>query len=154
MNNEIKVFIKLENNSYQEISYKELQKRRKIDTLYKNKKFIKLDKTLLEVSKQDYIKFDKDYQREKYVDRLKKKYKVISLDKEYANKVILKDIIQNTEENMVDIINRKDEIIKLEKALLQLNKDEYELIKALFFEGKTITEYALNTRNTIYYNLQ
>lgn len=153
MKNEIKVFVKLENNSYQEISYMELEKRRKVDKLYRNKKFIKLDKALLEVSKLDYVEFDKEYQREKYVDRLKKRYKVISLDKEYANKVNLKDIIQNTEENIVDIINRKEDIKKLEKALLQLNKDEYELIKALFFEDKTITEYALNTRNTIYYNL-
>lgn len=152
MKNEIKVFVKLENNSYQEISYMELQKRRKADKLYKNKKFIKLDKILLEVSKLDYAKFDKEYQREKYVERLKKKYKVISLDKENINRVTLKDIVQDTEENIVDIINRKDEIMKLEKALLELNKEEYELIKALFFEGKTITEYALNTRDTLYYN--
>ena len=31
---------------------------------------------------------------------------------------------------------------KLKNALLQLNKDEYKLIKALFFEQKSVREYA------------
>ena len=39
-------------------------------------------------------------------------------------------------------IERKMEIEKLEEALFQLNDEEYNLIKALFFEQKTLREYA------------
>ena len=46
--------------------------------------------------------------------------------------------IDNVEANF----ERKNEIEKLRLALLQLSEEEYKLIKALFFENKTLREYA------------
>ncbi|MEI3400896.1 MAG: hypothetical protein V8R51_00365 [Clostridia bacterium] len=43
------------------------------------------------------------------------------------------------------------EIEQLKKALSELSDDEYKLIKALFFEQKSLREYAESIRNTICY---
>lgn len=59
MNNNSKCFIKQKGKTYKEITYGELKERRKYKT-YKNKKFIKVEDMLFEVSKEE---FD-DYHRE------------------------------------------------------------------------------------------
>lgn len=41
-------------------------------------------------------------------------------------------------------IERKIEIEQLRNALLKLDKEEYKLIRELFFNEKTMTEYAKN----------
>ena len=41
-------------------------------------------------------------------------------------------------------VERKIEIEKLKKALLQLTEKEYELIKALFYEENSVRNYAKN----------
>ena len=54
----------------------------------------------------------------------------------------LKNIISNPIDNIEATFERKIEIEKLRLALLQLTEEEYKLIKALFFENKTLREYA------------
>lgn len=137
-----KCFIKLNKNEYEEITYKELIERRKNLKEYRDKRFIKLDNVLLEVSKDEYRKIDLEDQREKYVGRLKNKYRTISLDKVYADNYTLKDVIPDSEEDLADKIQRKIEIEKIQRALLMLSDKEYKLIKVLFFDQNTLRESA------------
>ena len=67
---------------------------------------------------------------------------LISYDHESENGVALKNIISNPIDNIEATFERKIEIEKLRIALLQLTEEEYKLIKALFFENKTLREYA------------
>ena len=54
---------------------------------------------------------------------------------------VIADISKDTEFE----IERKIEIEQLRKALLKLDKEEYKMIRELFFNEKTMTEYARNT---------
>ena len=142
MQDNAKCFIKLKKGIYEEITYKELKEKRKKYSTYKKKKFIKLDDILLEVSKKDYEIIEYEEQRQKYLDRVARKMNLISYDHESENGVALKNIISNPIDNIEATFERKIEIEKLRIALLQLTEEEYKLIKALFFENKTLREYA------------
>ena len=142
MQDNAKCFIKLKKGIYEEITYKELKEKRKKYVTYKKKKFIKLDDILLEVSKKDYEIIEYEEQRQKYLDRVARKMNLISYDHESENGVALKNIISNPIDNIEATFERKIEIEKLRIALLQLTEEEYKLIKALFFENKTLREYA------------
>lgn len=142
MQDNAKCFIKLKKGIYEEITYKELKEKRKKYSTYKKKKFIKLDDILLEVSKKDYEIIEYEEQRQKYLDRVARKMNLISYDHESENGVALKNIISNPIDNVEANFERKNEIEKLRLALLQLSEEEYKLIKALFFENKTLREYA------------
>ena len=142
MQDNAKCFIRLKKGIYEEITYKELKEKRKKYSTYKKKKFIKLDDVLLEVSKKDYEIIEYEEQRQKYLDRVARKMNLISYDHESENGATLKNIISNPIDNVEANFERKNEIEKLRLALLQLNEEEYKLIKALFFENKTLREYA------------
>ena len=142
MKENAKCFIKIKKGIYEEITYKELKEKRNKYITYKKKKFIQLDDILLEVSKREYETIDPEEQRLKYINRTERNIKIISYDKEDDNGTFLKDVIPDSNYNLEFEIERKMEIEKLEEALFQLNDEEYNLIKALFFEQKTLREYA------------
>ena len=135
MQDNAKCFIKLKKGIYEEITYKELKEKRKKYSTYKKKKFIKLDDVLLEVSKKDYEIIEYEEQRQKYLDRVSRKMNLVSYDNETENGATLKNIISNPIDNIEATFERKIEIEKL-------REEEYKLIKALFFENKTLREYA------------
>lgn len=142
MKDNAKCFIKIKKGIYEEITYKKLkEKRRKYDT-YKNKKFIQVDDKLLEVSQREYETFNKEEQRIKYIARADKKLQIISYDNEDENGTVLINTIKDTSCDIENEIERMIEIEQLKKALLQLTNEEYELIKALFYEEETVREYA------------
>lgn len=98
---------------------------------------------LLEVPMDGYVDFYKDIERKKYCKKISKGITVISLDKitednDYRNKEAITDNSINIECD----VQRKIEIEQLKNVLLQLSNEEYDLIKSLFFEQKTIREYA------------
>ena len=142
MKENAKCFIKIKKGIYEEITYKELKEKRNKYITYKKKRFIQLDDILLEVSKREYETIDAEEQRLKYINRTERNIKIISYDKEDDNGTVLKDVIPDSNYNLEFEIERKMEIEKLEEALFQLNDEEYNLIKALFFEQKTLREYA------------
>lgn len=142
MQENAKCFIKIRKGIYEEITYKELKEKRNKYSTYKKKKFIKVDDVLLEVSKKEYEIIEYEEQRQKYLDRVARKVNLISYDNETEEGAILKDIISNPIDNVEASFERKIEIEKLRNALTQLNEEEYKLIKALFFENKTLREYA------------
>lgn len=142
MKDNAKCFIRIKKGIYEEITYKKLkEKRRKYDT-YKNKRFIQVDDKLLEVSQREYETFNKEEQRIKYIARADKKLQIISYDNEDENGTVLINTIKDTSCDIENEIERMIEIEQLKKALLQLSNEEYELIKALFYEEETVREYA------------
>lgn len=99
---------------------------------------------LLEVDVKDYKEFYRDVERKKYCKKIEKKVTVVSLDeiKNEDDNFRDKDMFKDNSVDIENDIETKIELDKLRNALLQLNSEEYKLIKALFFEQKTIREYA------------
>lgn len=138
-----KCFIKIENGIYEEITYKELLKRERDSVIYRRKKFIEIEEILLEVSINDYQNYYREMERNKYCEKVLEKLSVISIEELCTNEEIRGiDIIEDQECNIVNETIRKIEIEKLKDALLSLDVQEYEIIKNLFFEEKTLREYA------------
>lgn len=141
MKDNAKCFIKIKKDIYEEIQYKDLKEKRKRFITYKNKKFIKIEDSLLEVSKKEYEIIESEDQRRKYVKRIEKK-KVISYDNKDENGTVLINSIKDVNYDIESEVERKLEIERLKKALLQLNDDEYKLIKELFYKEIPLREYA------------
>lgn len=94
------------------------------------------------MSKGEYETIDAEEQRIKYIYRTERNIKLISYDKEDENGTVLKDIIPDSNYNIENDVARKIELERLNKVLLMLNDYEYNLIKALFFEQKSLREYS------------
>lgn len=141
MKDNAKCFIKIKKGIYEEIQYKDLKEKRKRFITYKNKKFIKIEDSLLEVSKKEYEIIESEDQRRKYVKRIEKK-KVISYDNKDENGTVLINYIKDVNYDIESEVERKLEIERLKKALLQLDDDEYKLIKELFYKEIPLREYA------------
>lgn len=145
MKENAKCFIKIKKGVYEEITYKELEKRRNLDSVYKRKKFIYIHGMLLEVSKKEYKEYYEEIERNRYSRKVLQKLHAVSIeelntDEDMDDKQVIADISKNTENE----IERKIEVEQLKKALLKLDDHEYKLIKELFFNGKTVREYAKN----------
>lgn len=141
MNDNAKCFIKIKKGIYEEIKYKDLKEKRKKFISYKNKKFIKIEDSLLEVSKKEYEIIESEDQRRKYVKRIEKK-KIISYDNKDENGTVLINSIKDVNYDIESEVERKLEIERLKKALLQLDAEEYKLIKELFYKEIPLREYA------------
>ncbi len=141
MKDNAKCFIKIKKGIYEEIQYKDLKEKRKRFITYKNKKFIKIEDSLLEVSKKEYEIIESEDQRRKYVKRIEKK-KVISYDNKDENGTVLINSIKDVNYDIESEVERKLEIERLKKALLQLDAEEYKLIKELFYKEIPLREYA------------
>ena len=143
MKDNAKCFIKIGKGIYEEITYEELEKRRKIINSYRKKKFIYIHGMLLELSKKEYEDYYTEIERNRYCKKILQKLQVVSIDElntdeDMDDKQVSADISKNIEIE----IERKMEIEQLRKALLELDNDEYQLIKELFFNEKTVREYA------------
>ncbi len=143
MNDNAKCFIKIKKGQYEEITYKELKKRRKESIKYQNKRFIYIHKMLMEVTDKEYIEYYKEIEKNRYAGKVLRKLTAFSIDKikedeDFRDKETIEDKGANTENH----IERKIELEQLNKALLLLTEDEYKIIKILFFEEKSLREYA------------
>ena len=139
MKDNAKCFIKIGKGIYEEITYEELEKRRKIINSYREKKFIYIHGMLLELSKKEYEDYYTEIERNRYCKKILQKLQVVSIDElntdeDMDDKQVIADISKNIE---IEI-----EREQLRKALLELDNDEYQLIKELFFNEKTVREYA------------
>lgn len=145
MKDNAKCFIKIKDGIFEEISYRELEKRRRKIKSYKDKKFIYIHGMLMEVTPKEYKEYYKEIERNRYAKKVLNKLQVVSIDElqgdiNFNNKQVIEDKKANTELE----VERKIEIEKLKKALLQLTEKEYELIKALFYEENSVRNYAKN----------
>lgn len=139
MNENAKCFIKRSKGDYEEITYKELEIRRILyEDTYKRKRFIPVQGMLLEVSIAEYKEFYKDVERHKYCKKVSKANNLVSLDELEEERSSIADIDTNIEAQ----VERNLEVERLKQALLKLDNNEYEIIKALFYDEKTVREYA------------
>lgn len=132
MQENAKCFIRIDKGIFEEITYKELEKRRKLRKEYNMKKFIPIDGMLLEVTENEYKDFYKDFERNKYIMNESKRFSFISInkmakdddDKDIRETIILPD--ENVDINAE--LERKMEIEQVKNALSELNDEEYKLI--------------------------
>ena len=141
MKDNAKCFIKIKKCIYEGIQYKDLKEKRKRFITYKNKEFIKIEDSLLEVSKKEYEIIESEDQRRKYVKRIEKR-KVISYDNKDENGTVFINSIKDVNYDIENEVERKMEIERLKKALLKLNDNEYKLIKEIFYKEISLREYA------------
>lgn len=143
MQENAKCFIKVKKNIYEEITYKELEERRKKSSFYTKKKFIYIHGMLLEVSENEYKDYFKEIERNRYSKKVLQKLGTVSIDKLKNDENIKhKEIIFDDGKDIEFEIERKMEIEQLKKALMQLPVADYKLIRALFYDEKTLREYA------------
>lgn len=146
MQDNAKCFIKIGKGIYEEITYEELEKRRKLINSYSEKKFIYIHGMLLEVTKSEYEEYYAEIERNRYCKKVLQKLQVVSIEKLNTNEDMNdKQVIADNSKDIELEIERKIEIEQLRKALLKLDKEEYKMIRELFFNEKTMTEYARNT---------
>lgn len=101
---------------------------------------------LLEVTKEEYQEFYKEIERYKYTIREAKRFNIYSINEiiknDSADEFRGKDIIPDLSVDINFEVTRAMEVENLKEALLNLNNEEYEIIKSLFYEEKTVREYA------------
>ena len=135
-----KVFI-LENNEYIEISYEELCYREEIDPSYKDKLFIPLHGMIMEVDEAAYRDFYRAKDRDEYLT-WRTRHKDISYSQFDDDECSGEDMLVDQGEDFVDRIMLKMMVDKLRLIIDMLSPKEQELIRALYFKGKTEREYA------------
>ena len=142
MQENAKCFIRVKKGIYDEITYKELEEKRRKYTTYRRKKFIPVQGMLIEVLPTEYRSFYKEVERNKYVSKRERELEIFSYNalNDEDNKNI--DIIKDLNTDIEFQIERKIEVEQVKQALLELKEDEYKLIKALFYEEKSLREYA------------
>ena len=150
MEDNAKCFIKIRKGYYEEITYKELKERRENDNTYINKKFIPIQKTLIEVSLEEYKDFYKEIERNKYIKKKNKKIKFISIDETSEDMEIReKNILKDKDIDIDFEVERKiEKIIKILKFFLQL--PYFFLLKS---EGLSYIEIALIIKEGWNYDL-
>ena len=94
---------------------------------------------LLVLSKEKARFILKDIYREKYINKYRKNFKILSLD---INNDSNKSIELSSNYNLENFILKKILIEKLKEVLKLLNREEYDLIYEIYYNNKTIREYA------------
>ena len=98
---------------------------------------------LLEVSEDEYKCYYAEIERSRYSKKILKKLQTVSIEQLNSNDSIEnKQVIADNSENIENKIERKLELEQLKNALMKLDDNEYKLVRALFFEEKTVREYA------------
>ena len=143
MKDNAKCFIKISKGYYEEITYKELQERRLADNTYKNKRFIPVQNKLIEVSEEEYQDFYREVERNKYIRKVAQNFQFISINEISEDSDIRERNLLADENIDIDFeIERRIEIEQLKNALLELDYEEYRLIRALYYERKSLRDYA------------
>lgn len=104
--------------------------------------FLIIDNKKVSVSKEIYLKYCSELNREKYLKRLDKKHNLVffsDFDKVNDN------YIEHIKDDSVDVeklVEAKMRIEDLYKALSKLNDEERKIIDAIYFDEKSIRELA------------
>lgn len=131
-----KVFI-LQNGEYIELSYQKFQ-----EMEVKNKKFLPLYGTLMEVSIDAYKEYYRNKRRQKYLQECAVKNGEVSYHAFTTDEKNGEDMLTDSAES-VDLQAEKEIMTEeLRKALFLLPKSDYDLIYVLYFERKTEREFA------------
>lgn len=142
MQENAKCFIRIKKGIYDEITYKELEEKRKKYVTYRRKKFIPVQGMLIEVLPTEYKSFYREVERNKYVRKQEGNIEIFSYDGLIDEDTKNTNIIEDTNTDVEFQIERKIEVEQLKNALLKLSDDDYKLVRALFYEEKTVREYS------------
>ena len=108
MQNNAKCFIKQGKGIYEEITYEELEKRRKTINSYSEKKFIYIHGMLLEVSKEEYKDYYTEIERNRYCKKVLQKLQVVSIEElNFDEDMKHKEVITDTSKDIEFEIERK-----------------------------------------------
>ena len=110
---------------------------------FRKKKFAKYRNMLFEINPDIYDEYNSEISKIKYWRAKEDSIKKLSIngfidsedDDEY-------DVIPDLKVNIENDTERKLELDALNKALLSLSDEEYKLIKAIFFDGISLRQYA------------
>ena len=80
MKENAKCFIRIKKGIYEEITYKELEEKRKKYATYRRKKFIPVQGMLIELLPTEYKDFYKEIERNKYIKKQEKGIEMFSYD--------------------------------------------------------------------------
>ena len=139
-------FVKNEKGEFYKITYKELKDRKKNDPEFKKRKFVVANNMLFEVSKKEFNEYHNFTEKTRYSYKKENKLEKVSFDVLGDNFILPSDdSILNFEKN----IESREEQDRLNIAILKLNIDEQKLIKALYFDNISLTEYAKITNTPI-----
>ena len=140
MDENSKCFIKIKDGDFEEITYGELKERRKNLKSYKEKRFLNYNNMLFEVNKEAYREIHNEREKARY--RYKKEKDMIIFSYDDDSEVRGRDFIIDPRNNVELEVERKIELESLYKALMQLDIEEYELIKNLICDEMAIRKYA------------
>lgn len=131
-----KVFV-LENNSYIEISSKEFFNRKKLNKEYEKKRFIFLHGMLMEVSENVYREFYKEERRQRYLEEAAEENHVLLYDSLTTDELNGEAAMMDPGMSVVDIVEQKMLKEELIRGIQQLDAEEQELLRLVYFEEMT-----------------
>ena len=135
----------LNDHDYEEISYVELQERRTNDPGYADKRFISLHGMLMEVTEAGYRNFYRDLRRQRYLDEEATRNGAFSYNALDSEEMSGEDTIADTAPSVDEIVSDKLLMEAMRFGWSRLNRQEQDLLTALFFDGKSERELSRET---------
>lgn len=109
----------------------------------KEQYFIPIEGKLIEVDENVYIAYYKMGRRERYLEERDEEHGVFSYDALDKGRTVGEEIIRNTNVDSVeDLMLAKELLNQLHRSIAMLPKNERDLIKAIYFDEMTDTEYS------------
>ena len=133
MDNEIKSVFIIESDHYVEITYQEFKARYFSEELFRSRRFICVDKRLLEVSQKDYASHHRERERNRYLKKLDSDNGLISMEDMDDNEMVSSNASEDVAVYVEDICLKT----RLRKCLSNLNTDDRFLIEAIFYYEMT-----------------
>ncbi len=135
-----KVFI-IKDGKYIEITYAEHREFQKSEPAYNKKHFVLIQGYLMESTKKFRKQFYKDKRRQKYLKECAEEFGQINFEMLDTEEMQGMDILIDPNDMFDDVV-RLTKIEKLEKAIMQLPKEQQILLDKYYREEITETELA------------
>ncbi|MDD4492797.1 MAG: sigma-70 family RNA polymerase sigma factor [Eubacteriales bacterium] len=132
-----KVYVLISFGKYEEITYSELLRLCACNEEYRRKRFYPLHGILMEVSEKDYMELYKADRRQKYLKEEAILHREISYNALDSDEMSGEETITDSECDVQESVDRAVMTEYLYQCLNLLTKDEFDLIRALYFEGKS-----------------
>ena len=137
-----KVFI-LEEGKYIEMPYEEFNRRKQEDKNYREKRFLSLHGMLMEVMEEDYLSYYKEKRRQRYIEERAKKFGTFSYDALTTDEFNGEDVLVDSGTDIGEKVEIHLMLEKLLNIFQRLTLDEQSLVKAIYFDGLSEREYAV-----------
>lgn len=135
----------IEDGKYIQITLKELKQRSEMEHNFRDRLFIPLHGTLMEVTEKDYKSFYKNDRRQKYLNEEAARNGMFSYNSLDTNDMSGEEVICDSSVDIEKSVIDKLMYDKLHQCLSKLENEEISLIQALYFEGKSEREWSKET---------